>query len=140
MPFVTEELWAKTGEFGPARENLLILTEWPDLSGLEDAEADAELAWLVDVISNVRSVRAEMNVPAGAKLQLVVSGAGEQTLARLVAGTSLITRLARLEEISPRSEVPGESAQFVVGDATYALPLAGVIDLGAEKARLEKEV
>ncbi|WIY54182.1 valine--tRNA ligase [Devosia sp. YIM 151766] len=140
MPFVTEELWEKTGAFGPARENLLILTEWPDLSGLEDAAADAELAWLVDVISNIRSVRAEMNVPAGAKLQLVVTGAGEQTLARLVAGTSLITRLARLEEISPRNEVPGESAQFVVGDATYALPLAGVIDLGAEKARLEKEV
>ena len=140
MPFVTEELWEKTGEFGPKRESLLILTEWPDLSGLEDAEADAELAWLVDVISNVRSVRAEMNVPAGAKLQLVVSGAGEQTLARLVAGTSLISRLARLEEISPRNDVPGESAQFVVGDATYALPLAGVIDLAVEKARLEKEI
>jgi len=140
MPFVTEELWEKTGEFGPKRENLLILTEWPDLSGLEDADADAELAWLIDVISNVRSVRAEMNVPASAKLQLVVSGAGEQTLARLVAGTSLISRLARLEEISPRNDVPGESAQFVVGDATYALPLAGVIDLAVEKARLEKEV
>ncbi len=140
MPFVTEELWEKTGEFGPKRDSLLILTEWPDLSGLEDAAADAELAWLVDVISNVRSVRAEMNVPASAKLQLVVSGAGEQTLARLVAGTSLISRLARLEEITPRNDVPGESAQFVVGDATYALPLAGVIDLAVEKARLEKEV
>jgi len=140
MPFVTEELWEKTGEFGPKRENLLILTEWPDLSGLEDADADAELAWLVDVISNVRSVRAEMNVPASAKLQLVVAGAGEQTLGRLVAGTSLISRLARLEEITPRNDVPGESAQFVVGDATYALPLAGVIDLAVEKARLEKEV
>ncbi|KKB09439.1 valine--tRNA ligase [Devosia chinhatensis] len=140
MPFVTEELWEKTGEFGPKRESLLILTEWPDLAGLEDADADAELAWLVDVISNVRSVRAEMNVPASAKLQLVVSGADERTLARLVAGTSLITRLARLEEISPRNEVPGESAQFVVGDATYALPLAGVIDLAVEKARLEKEI
>ena len=140
MPFVTEELWEKTGEFGPKRENLLILTEWPDLSGLEDAAADAELAWLVDVISNVRSVRAEMNVPASAKLQLVVAGAGEQTLGRLVAGTSLISRLARLEEITPRNDVPGESAQFVVGDATYALPLAGVIDLAVEKARLEKEV
>ncbi len=140
MPFVTEELWEKTGEFGPKRENLLILTEWPDLSGLEDAAADAELAWLVDVISNVRSVRSEMNVPAGAKLQLVVTGAGEETLARLVAGTSLISRLARLEEISPRNEVPGESAQFVVGDATYALPLAGVIDIAVEKARLDKEV
>ena len=140
MPFVTEELWAETGKAGPKRENLLILTEWPTYQGLEDAEADAELAWLVDVISNVRSVRAEMNVPAGAKLQLVVTGAGEQTLARLVAGTSLISRLARLEEISPQNQVPGESAQFVVGDATYALPLAGVIDIAAEKSRLEKEV
>lgn len=140
MPFVTEELWAETGKAGPKRDNLLILTEWPTYQGLEDAEADAELAWLVDVISNVRSVRAEMNVPAGAKLQLVVTGAGEQTLARLVAGTSLISRLARLEEISPQNQVPGESAQFVVGDATYALPLAGVIDIAAEKSRLEKEV
>jgi valyl-tRNA synthetase len=140
MPFVTEELWAETGKFGPARESMLITTEWPDLSGLEDAAADAELAWLIDVISNVRSVRAEMNVPAGAKLQLVVTGAGEETLRRLVAGTSLISRLARLEEISPQNEVPGESAQFVVGDATFALPLAGVIDIAVEKARLEKEV
>ena len=140
MPFVTEELWAETGKFGPARDAMLITTEWPDLSGLEDAAADAELAWLVDVISNVRSVRAEMNVPAGAKLQMVVTGAGEQTLSRLVAGTSLISRLARLDEISPQNEVPGESAQFVVGDATFALPLAGVIDIAVEKTRLEKEV
>ena len=140
MPFVTEELWAETGKFGPARKEMLITTEWPNLSGLEDAAADAELAWLIDVISNIRSVRAEMNVPAGAKLQLVVTGAGEETLRRLVAGTSLISRLARLEEISPRNDVPGESAQFVVGDATFALPLAGVIDLAAEKTRLEKEV
>ena len=140
MPFVTEELWAETGKFGPARKEMLITTEWPNLSGLEDAAADAELAWLIDVISNIRSVRAEMNVPASAKLQLVVTGAGEETLRRLVAGTSLISRLARLEEISPRNDVPGESAQFVVGDATFALPLAGVIDLAAEKTRLEKEV
>jgi valyl-tRNA synthetase len=140
MPFVTEELWAETGKFGPARDSMLITTEWPDLTGLGDAVADAELAWLIDVISNIRSVRAEMNVPASAKLQLVVTGASEETLLRLVAGTSLISRLARLEAISPQNEVPGESAQFVVGDATFALPLAGVIDIGAEKARLEKEV
>ena len=139
MPFVTEELWAETGKFGPARKEMLITTEWPNLSGLEDAAADAELAWLIDVISNIRSVRAEMNVPASAKLQLVVTGAGEETLRRLVAGTSLISRLARLEEISPRNDVPGESAQFVVGDATFALPLAGVIDIAQERARLGKE-
>jgi valyl-tRNA synthetase len=63
MPFITEELWAETGKSGPARESLLILTEWPDLAGHEDPAADAELSWLIDVISNVRSVRAEMNVP-----------------------------------------------------------------------------
>ncbi|MBK1795760.1 valine--tRNA ligase [Devosia sp. WQ 349] len=140
MPFVTEELWAKTGEFGDKRESMLILTEWPVLSGLEDAEADAELAWLVDVISNTRSVRAEMNVPASAKLQLVVIGANETTLGRLVAGTSLITRLARLEHITPSNIVPGESAQFVVGEATFALPLTGFIDIAAEKARLSKDI
>jgi len=140
MPFVTEELWAETGKFGPARASMLILSQWPDLAGLEDEEADAELNWLIDVITHVRSVRSEMNVPAGAKLPLVVVGAGETTLRRLVAGTSLITRLARLEEISPQANVPGESAQFVVGEATWALPLAGVIDIAVEKARLEKEV
>jgi valyl-tRNA synthetase len=140
MPFVTEELWAETGKFGPARENMLVLSEWPNLSGLEDAAADAELNWLIDVITNVRSVRSEMNVPASAKLPLVVVGAGEQTLARLVAGTSLITRLARLENISPQTHVPGESAQFVVGEATWALPLAEFIDIPTERTRLEKEV
>ncbi|MGV8830457.1 MAG: valine--tRNA ligase [Devosia sp.] len=140
MPFVTEELWAETGKFGTPRDNMLILTEWPDLAGLEDAEADADLTWLIDVITNVRSVRSEMNVPASAKLALVVVGANETTLRRLVAGTSLITRLARLEEITPQAEVPGESAQFVVGEATWALPLAEFIDIPTEKLRLAKEV
>jgi len=140
MPFVTEELWAETGKSGPARENLLILSDWPDLAGLEDAAADAELSWLIDVITNVRSVRSEMNVPASAKLPLVVVGAGEETLRRLVAGTSLITRLARLEQITPQTIVPGESAQFVVGEATWALPLAEFIDIPTEKIRLQKEI
>lgn len=140
MPFVTEELWAETGKFGTPRENLLILSDWPDLAGLEDAAADAELSWLIDVITNVRSVRSEMNVPASAKLPLVVVGAGEETLRRLVAGTSLITRLARLEQITPQTTVPGESAQFVVGEATWALPLAEFIDIPTEKIRLQKEI
>ena len=140
MPFVTEELWAETGKFGPARDGVLALADWPNLNGLEDADADAELGWLIEVITSVRSIRAEMNVPAGAKLQLVMVGAGDETLRRVVAGTSLITRLARLDAITPQTEVPGESAQFVVGETTFALPLSGVIDLGVERARLEKEV
>ncbi|WDR03363.1 valine--tRNA ligase [Devosia algicola] len=140
MPFVTEELWAETGKHGPARDGLLMLQEWPHLEGLEDPEADADLNWLLNVISSVRSVRTEMNVPASAKLPLIMVGADETTLRRLVASTSLITRLARLEEISPQSEIPSGSAQFVVGEATWALPLAGFIDLEVEKARLAKDI
>ncbi len=140
MPFITEELWAETGKHGPAREGLLILAEWPKLDGLEDGSADADLGWLLDVISSVRSVRTEMNVPASAKLPLVVVGADETTMRRLVTNTSLITRLARLEEIVPQATIPAGSAQFVVGEATWALPLAGVIDLAVEKARLSKEI
>ncbi|MEO5807915.1 valine--tRNA ligase [Devosia sp.] len=140
MPFITEELWAETGQHGPARTSLLILEQWPQLDGLEDAAADADLGWLLDVITSVRSVRTEMNVPASAKLPLVVVGADETTMRRLVANTSLITRLARLEEIAPQATIPAGSAQFVVGEATWALPLAGFIDLDVEKARLGKEV
>jgi valyl-tRNA synthetase len=139
MPFVTEELWGETGKHGPARESMLILAEWPEMDGLEDPAADAELTWLMDVISSVRSVRTEMNVPGGAKLPLVVVGANEETLRRLVASTSLIARLARLEEISPQGSVPKGSAQFIVGEATWALPLEGVIDIETEKTRLGKE-
>ncbi|MCS6758255.1 MAG: valine--tRNA ligase [Candidatus Devosia euplotis] len=140
MPFVTEELWAETGKFGSPRESMLILAEWPDLAGLEDAEADADLTWLIDVITNVRSVRSEMNVPASAKLSLVVVGANETTFRRLVAGTDLITRLARLEGITPQADVPVESAQFVVVEATWALPLTEFIDIPTERLRLSREV
>ena len=101
---------------------------------MDGLQAQAEKFGAEIVFDDVTSVSLQGH------LKSVVTGAGETTLARLVAGTSLITRLARLEEISPQNEVPGESAQFVVGDATYALPLSGVIDISAEKARLEKEV
>ncbi|GLQ57904.1 valine--tRNA ligase [Devosia nitrariae] len=140
MPFVTEELWGETGKAGPVRESQLILAEWPQMQGLEDPQADGELTWLMELISTVRSVKTEMNVPAGAKLPLVVVGASTETMRRLVESTSLITRLARLEAITPMASVPPGSAQFVVGEATWALPLGGVIDIDVEKTRLAKEI
>ena len=139
MPFVTEELWAETGKAGPARDKLLILADWPDLARPRDAEADAELDWLIDLISGIRSVRTEMNVPAGAKIPLVVVGAGDATRARLERQLAALTRLARLETVDHAADVPKGSAQIVLGEATFALPLAGVIDIDAEKARLGKE-
>jgi valyl-tRNA synthetase len=140
MPFVTEELWAETGRTGPAREKLLVISPWPDLSGLGDAEAEAELNWLVDLISGIRSVRQEMNVPVAAKIPLQIVGARPETMARVERQMGALTRLARLETVAEAEGVPAGSAQIILGEATYALPLAGVIDLEAEKVRLSKEI
>jgi valyl-tRNA synthetase len=140
MPFVTEELWAETGKIGPDRKTLLALSDWPALDGFGDAEADAELGWLIELISGIRSVRQEMNVPPAAKLALEIVGAAPETVMRVVRQTGALTRMARLETIGEAARVPRDSAQIVVGEATYVLPLAGVIDLGVEKARLERDV
>jgi valyl-tRNA synthetase len=139
-PFVTEELWAKTGEQGPARESLLALAEWPELSGLADANADAEIGWLVQLISEVRSVRSDANVPAGAKIPLVIAGASDTTKARADRHAETIKRLARIETMAFEAAAPKGSAQVIVGDATVALPLAGVIDMEAEKKRIAREI
>ena len=140
MPFVTEELWAETGKTGPKREKLLVISEWPNLAGLENAAADAEVTWLIDLVSGIRSVRTEMNVPAGAKIPLLIVGAGVETGTRVESQLAALTRLARLESVDYVSDIPKGSAQLVLGEATFALPLAGVIDLGAEQGRLEKDV
>ncbi|MGV3651692.1 MAG: class I tRNA ligase family protein, partial [Devosia sp.] len=140
MPFVTEELWAETGKTGPEREKLLIISEWPTLAGLEDEAADAEMGWLLALVSGIRSVRTEMNVPAGAKAKLVVVGATDDTRSRITTHLPALSRLARLETVDYAKEVPPSSAQMVIGEATYALPLAGMIDLDAERARLGKDI
>ncbi|SDG65327.1 valine--tRNA ligase [Pelagibacterium luteolum] len=140
IPFVTEELWAETGKTGPSRQGFLMLSEWPDLSGLAYPVADAELNWLVEVISAIRSVRTEMNVPAGAKVPLVIIGGNDVTSGRTDLHRPAIERLARVSDIAFGAAVPDNSVQFVVGEATWALPLADLIDIGAEKARLAKDI
>ena len=140
MPFVTEELWGETGKDGPAREAPLIVSEWPVLVGIGDAEADAEMEWLIGLVSGIRSVRQEMNVPGGAKIALVIVGADDATEARATAQAGALERLARVETVSFANDAPADSAQIVVGTATYALPLAGVIDLDAERGRLKREI
>jgi valyl-tRNA synthetase len=140
MPFITEELWAKTGEDGPKRETLLALAPWPRLLGLSDAEADAEINWVVALVSEVRSVRAEMNVPAGAKIPLALVNASTHTRARAERHDETLKRLARLETITFEASAPKGAAQIVVGDTVAALPLAGVIDMDAEAKRLAKEI
>ena len=100
MPFVTEELWAETGKTGPARETLLIHADWPALDGLAKPAADAEMEWLIAVISGIRSVRAEMNVPAGAKIALEIVGADDVTRSRTATHQTAIERLARISGVA----------------------------------------
>ncbi|MEC9471581.1 MAG: valine--tRNA ligase [Pseudomonadota bacterium] len=138
MPFLTEELWERLGDEGNAHDGLLMLTAWPEPK-VSDEAAAGEINWLVDLISEIRSVRAEMNIPAGAKVSVVVAGASEQTKVRLKSHESAILRLARAETVSLADAAPSGAAQIIVGEATVCLPLAGVIDLGAEKTRLQKE-
>ena len=140
MPFMTEELWAIKGETGPAREGLLALAQWPKLDGLADESAEAELGWIVDLVSEVRSVRAEMNVPAGAQIPLAILGASADVRTRVNAWMETLKRLARLSEISFVDAAPAGSAQIIVRGTSVALPLAGVIDISAERGRLTKEI
>ena len=137
MPFITEELWDKLGhraEHGP-----LIGQPWPAPATV-DAAADAEMGWLVKLISDIRSARAELNVPAGAKLRLLVIGGNDTTAARIETHRAAIERLARIEGVEAAASAPRASLQIVVGEATYALPVGEVIDLKAESARLQKEI
>jgi valyl-tRNA synthetase len=137
MPFITEELWDKLGH--RAEHGMLIGQPWPATS-TTDAAADAEMSWLVQLISDIRSARSELNVPAGAKLKLQVIGANAATQQRLDTHRAAIERLARVDGIGMAAAAPKASLQIVLGEATYALPVGEVIDLKAEAARLAKEI
>jgi valyl-tRNA synthetase len=141
MPFITEELWARTAEYGTKRTGMLITETWPELSGdLVDAEAEAEIDWMVRLIEETRSTRSELNVPAGAKIPLLLIGADAATQARLERYQDLIDRMARLEYSTSAEAAPKASVTFVLDGATVALPLDGVVDLPAEAARLAKDI
>jgi valyl-tRNA synthetase len=140
MPFLTEELWDKTAEEGPARDGFLMSTRWPDLpADWIDAGAEAEIGWLVDLVTEIRSIRAEMNVPPGARIPLTLSGASAETLDRLARHNDLILTLGRLGS-AQAGDAPAGSAPFTIGEATASISIAEFIDLAAERARLTKEI
>jgi valyl-tRNA synthetase len=134
MPYVTEELWGQIAQ----RDKMLIHADWPDLPlDLADPAADAEMGWVIKVIEGVRSVRAEMNVPGGARIPMVLTGA-EAIAGPLARSGALIQRLARLSEITLADEPPKGAITLAMEDCAINLPLAGVIDVAAEQARLDK--
>ena len=136
MPFITEELWALTGD----REKMLVTGDWPtyQAADIADEKADHEMGWVIALIDSIRSLRAQMHVPAGAKLpllQLDLDAAGQAAWDR---NQALIQRLARVESISKVSALPKGAVTIPVEGGTFALPLADVIDVAEEQARLEK--
>ncbi len=137
MPFMTEELWAVTAPEGAPREQLLCHAEWPTPDFEDDAAAD-EFNWLIDLVSGIRSARSEMNVPPAATAPLVVVGAHSLTAGRLERHDAAVAASgARRGDLLCRSRAEG-LAQIVVREATVCLPLGSLIDLVAEKGRLEK--
>jgi valyl-tRNA synthetase len=135
MPFITEELWHAMG----AREHDLIVAQWPmaDARSL-DPEASKEVDWLIRLVQEIRTARNELNVPPGARLPLHVRDANAATLARLERQAPALARLARVTHAE--GEATGGAAQVVVDEATFVLPLEGVIDLDSERARLTKAI
>ncbi len=135
MPFVSEELWTELGFDGA-----LITSPWPQAdASMEIAAAAEEMQWAIDLISSIRSVRQEMNVPAGAKIPLHFIGGGADAAQRLKTHEDVLKRLARLSDIAAADAAPKGAVQVVHGDGVAALPVADFIDLDAEKARLAKE-
>ncbi len=136
MPFVTEELWRVTAL--SRRDFLLALSEWPSLQGIGDAKAEAEIGWVIDLITAIRSVRAEMNI--NVPLPLVMVRVGDHVWERAQRWSEFIMRMARISEVTKTPIYPPGAVQLVVRGELAALPLAGVIDLAAERARLGKEM
>ncbi len=139
MPYITEELWAQLAE---GRPYMLISGTWPEFDpGLVDPESAAEMDWVVRLVSQVRAIRAEMRVPPGARVPLLLKDAGDVSQARLATHRDLILGLARLESVELLDgEAPRGVVQDILDEATLFLPLAEVIDVAQEKARLEREI
>jgi valyl-tRNA synthetase len=166
MPFITEELWAVTAK----REGLLVLAEWPrkarltpeqllsisttspndalippailalDAADFSDPAAEAEIGWVVDLVTAIRSVRAEMNIAPAMLMPLIMIRGRDEARSRVERWSDVIKRLARISDISFENLAPVGAIQLLVRDEVAALPLKGVIDLSAEKTRLEKEI
>jgi valyl-tRNA synthetase len=137
MPFISEELWGSMAK--GERERLLMLSRWPSLDYADEAAAD-EINLLVELISEARSARSEVGIAAAARVPLVVAGASDSTREKIAANAAQIGILARTEEVRFAEAPPPRSIQFVIREATVAIPVDGLADIDGARARLEKEI
>ena len=138
MPFITEELWHAMAAPDRPRHYDIIHAKWPEPKAAADAQACAEIEWLIKLASAVRSAKNELGIAPGIKLDAFVRDASAVTQQRLSSQSGAIARLARLENISTNAAPEGGSIQLVIDEATFVIPLAGVIDMDAERARITK--
>ncbi len=136
MPFITEELWALTG----TRPKMVVHADWPTYAAADliDADADREMNWVISVIENTRSARAQMRVPAGLYVPMLVTEIDDHGQAAWDRNEALIKRLARIDNLTKADELPKGTISIAAPGASFGLPLADIIDIGAEKERLEK--
>ncbi len=135
MPFITEELWAEIA----TRDKPLVHADWPAYGAeLIDENAEKEMRWVISLIEEIRSVRAQMHVPAGLKCQLLQADLDEAGQGAFARNAAMIERLARLSEVTPTDTLPKGAVTIAVDGGTFALPIADLIDVAEEKARLEK--
>jgi valyl-tRNA synthetase len=140
MPFLTEELWAIKGESGPRRQGPLALGPWPTQGFEVDEAVEAEIGFLVDLIAEIRSVKSEMGVPPSTLTPLVLVAPSQTAESTARAWSESIRRLARVSSVETAAAAPAGALELVVRGEAVALPLAGVVDLKAERARLDKEI
>jgi valyl-tRNA synthetase len=141
MPFITEELWAELGKTGaPRDEGMLLGATWPDLpDAFVDAGAEAEIGWLIEVVEAIRALKGEMGV-ATTKPPLTFVAPDAAVAARIARHRDLLAGLARVSEVASADQAPAGSVSFVAGGGAAALTLAGLVDVAAERARLDKEI
>ncbi|MEQ1509509.1 MAG: class I tRNA ligase family protein, partial [Sphingopyxis sp.] len=135
MPFVTEELWSTRG----VRAHYpLITAKWPEPDAEVDAEASADISWLIALVQGLRGAKAELGIAPGARLPLYAAEADSAAQARIGRLSAAIERVGRVEAVHFEGAPAGAAMQLVVDGATYTIPLEGVIDVAAERARLGK--
>ncbi|WP_417322515.1 valine--tRNA ligase [Erythrobacter aureus] len=135
MPFITEELWSKQGD---RADYPLITAQWPDPQAEVDAEAKAEIDWLIALTSATRTAKNELGIAPGAKLQAFCASPSPLAKSVVEPNAGAIERLARLTPVTFGEAPSGAAMQIAAGEDEFVIPLEGVIDIEAEKARLEK--
>ncbi len=138
MPFITEELWHAMSDPAQPRAHDIIHAQWPEPNATIDADAVAEINWVIDTISKTRSFKAELNIPPGTRLTANIADPQVSTMSVIARQAAALSRLGRIDSFVYAPVATNNVAQIVVGGDTVVFALDDVIDLDAERSRITK--